>query len=138
MGMDEYDTKSNAYDCLWLLESVKATASGADRAQYDYLSYIRALRAMTTCRQKDDESVETLQDKLMSAVQNFKLMGGDLTPEGLIDKELQYDDSLSNKEAAALVENKLIGIMMIESANNKKFDEYRRSLQNSMSEGHNR
>jgi hypothetical protein len=93
---------------------------------------------MTTCRQKDDESVETLQDKLMSAVQNFKLMGGDLTPEGLIDKELQENGSLSNKEAATLVENKLIGIMMIEAANDKKFDEYRRSLQNSMSEGHNR
>ena len=88
---------------------------------------------MTTCRQKDDESVETLQDKLMSAVQNFKLMGGDLTPEGLIEKDLQDDDSLSNEEAAALVENKLIGIMMIETANNKKFDEYHRSLQNSMS-----
>jgi hypothetical protein len=56
----------------------------------------------------------------------------------LIDKELQDDKSLSNEEAAALVESKLIGIMMIESANDKKFDEYRRSLQNSMSEGHNR
>ena len=138
MGMDEYEVKSNEYACLWLLEKVKATSSGADRAQYEYLSYIRALRNLSTCRQQDNESVETFQDRLVSSIQNFKLVGGNLMPQTLVTRERDEDLSLSAAQAGVIVENKIIGVLMVEAACDKDFREYKRSLQNSMSEGNNR
>ena len=50
MGRTDYVTKLTEYDCLWLLEKVKSASSGADRGQYKYLSYLRALRSLVTCR----------------------------------------------------------------------------------------
>ena len=138
MGMDEYEVKSNEYACLWLLEKVKATSSGAYRAQYEYLSYIRALRNLSTCRQQDNESVETFQDRLVSSIQNFKLVGGNLMAQTRATRERDEDLSLSAAQAGVIVENKIIGVLMVEAACDKDFREYKRSLQNSMSEGNNR
>ena len=120
------------------MEKVKATSSGADRAQYEYLLYIRALRNLSTCRQQDKESVETFQDRLVSSIQNFKLVGGNLMPQTLVTRERDEDLSLSAAQAGVIVENKIIGVLMVEAACDKDFREYKRSLQNSMSEGNNR
>lgn len=39
MGKAEYTVKATEYDCLWLLEKAKSSSLGADRGQYEYLSY---------------------------------------------------------------------------------------------------
>ena len=138
MGMKEYQEKSSEYNCLWLLENLKTAVSGADRGQYEYLSHIRALRSLITCRQQDTDSVEKLSDNLASLLENFKLMGGELVSDVLVDNEKREDSTLDTAQAKIKVENKLLGAMMIEASNDKKYAELKRSLHNSMSEGHNR
>lgn len=138
MGNVDYNTKATEYDCLWLMEKTKSASSGADRGQYEYLSYLRALRSMVTCRQQDNESVEAISDRLVSLLQNFKLVGGDIAPMELIEIEKAADTNLTDEQAKEKVEDKILGIMLIESANDKRYGELKRSLQNSMAEGHNR
>ena len=138
MGMIEYADKSNKYDCLWLLEKVKATSLGEDRAKYQYLSYIKAQKNLDTCRQKEHESVEILQDRLVSAIQNFKLVGGNLMSQTLVTREHDNAITLSAAQAGIIMEDKIIGVMMVEAANDKDSGEYKRSIQNRMSKDNNR
>ena len=55
-----------------------------------------------------------------------------------MDNEKREDSTLDTAQAKVKVENKLLGAMMIEASNDKKYAELKRSLHNSMSEGHNR
>ena len=95
MGMKEYQEKANEYNYLWLLENLKTAVSGADRGQYEYLSHIHALRALITCRQQDNESMEKLLDNLASLSENYKLMGGELVSDVFVANEKQEDSTLN-------------------------------------------
>ena len=67
----------------------------------------------------------------------FKLMGGNLIPTRLVEREKDNDIHLDEDKANSIVESKLMGILMLEDTNDKKVGEYKRSLANSMSEGYN-
>ena len=71
-------------------------------------------------------------------LQNFKLVGGDLAPKELVGIEKKADASLTDEQAVDKVEGKLLGIMLVECAKEKKYRELKRSLHNIMADGHNR
>ena len=52
--------------------------------------------------------------------------------------EKREDSTLNTAQAKINVENKLLGVMIIKAANNKKYAELKCLLHNSMSEEHNR
>ena len=59
-------------------------------------------------------------------------------PQTLVTRERDEELSLSAAQAGVILENKIIGVLMVEAACDKDFREYKRSIQNSMSEGNNR
>ena len=65
-------------------------------------------------------------------------MGGSFTLTHFVNNEKSMDVALTKSDANLLVKNKTMGIMMIETAHDRKFGEIKRSLQNSMVEGNNR
>ena len=131
-GDEEYEQKCIDFDCLWLLQKLKKCSSGADGTQYKYLAFIRCIRTLVTIRQQEQESLQKISDRLSSSLQSFKLLGGNLHPEELVNHEMKSDGTLTKDDAKYKVENKLMGIILIEAANDKKFGELKRSLQKSM------
>ena len=95
------------------------------------------LRSLVTCRYQYYEIINEISEQLVSALQNFKLVGGDINPDILIFREQHTNAQLGKKEVKELVEDKLMGILLLESANDKKYGDFQRLLQNNMSQGHN-
>ena len=56
----------------------------------------------------------------------------------MLKKERSEDSSLSPEADLTRVEDKFLGMLLIEDSNDRKYGEMKRSLQNSMAEGHNR
>ena len=119
-GLTDYPDKSKDYDCVWLIKVLKSSSSGADRSQYDYLSLVRALRALFTCRQQDNESAEGMSERITSLMQNFKLIGRDVCFDAFVKKETAEDSALSPEAALTRVEDKFLGMLMIEASNDSK------------------
>ena len=83
IGLDGYRVKFNEYNCLCLFQHLKSSTSGADRYQYEYLSYVISPSSLLTMRQKYNESTEGISERLDSALLNLKLVGGNMNPKGL-------------------------------------------------------
>ena len=83
IGLDDYGVKSNEYDCMWLFQNLKSSTSGADRSQYEYLSFVRDLISLLTTHQQYNESTKGISERLDSALLNLKLVGGNMQPEEL-------------------------------------------------------
>ena len=107
---------------------MRSSSSGADRSQYDYLSLVRALRALLTCRQQDNKSAEGMSERIASLMQNLKLIGGDVCINAFVKKETAEDIALSPEAALTQVEDKFLGMLMIEASNDRKYGEKKRSL----------
>ena len=136
--LTDYPDKSKNYDCIWLINVLKSSSSGAYRSQYDYLSLVCALRSLLTCRQQDNKSAEGMSEWIASLMQNLKLIGGDVCFDAFVKKETAEYSALIPEAALTRVEDKFLGVLMIEASNDRKYGEMRRSLHNSMAEGHNR
>ena len=54
-----------------------------------------------------------------------------------VKKETAEDSALIPEADLTRVEDKFLGMLMIEASNDRKYGEMKRSLQNSMAEGHN-
>ena len=66
--------------------------------QYEYLSYLRALRSLVTCCQQENESDKAISDRIVPLYQKFKLVGGNLTTPGLIKHEQNADENITKKD----------------------------------------
>ncbi len=71
---NSYDDK----DCLWLLTELKRCASGSDHTQHEILTYIKAMRTLFTTKQRDNETIQDMSDRLDSQLNTMKLLGGNL------------------------------------------------------------
>ena len=81
------------------LKIKKTCSSGADRWQCPCLIYVRVLCDWITIRQQDNASIESFSEQLDSSWQSFKLVGGKITSNLLLQQE-QKDDASSTKQAA--------------------------------------
>ena len=70
-------------------------------------------------------------------MQNLKLIGRDVCFDAFVKKETAEDSALIPEADLTRVEDKLMGMLMIEDSNDRKYGEMKQSLQNSMAEGHN-
>ena len=96
-GLTDYPDKSKDFDSVWFIKVLKSSSSVAERSQYDYLSLVRALRSLLTCRQQDNESAEGMIERIASLMQNLKLIGGDVCFDAFGKKETAEDSALSPK-----------------------------------------
>ena len=78
-----------------------------------------------------------MSERITSLMWNLKLIGGDVCFKDFVKKETAEDSTLSPEAALPQVQNKFLGMLMIEASNDRKYGEMKRSLQNSMAEGHN-
>ena len=79
-----------------------------------------------------------MSEQITSLMHNLKLIGGDVCFEKTFKKETAEDSTLIPEAALTRVEDKFLGMLIIEASNNRKYGEMKRSLHNSMAEGHNR
>ena len=79
-----------------------------------------------------------MSKRIASLIQNLKLIGGDVCFDAFVKKETAEDSALRPEAALTRVKYKFLGMLMIEASNGRKYGEIKRSLQNSMAEGHNR
>ena len=77
-------------------------------------------------------------ERIASLMQNLKLIGGYVCFDTFVKNQTAEDSALSPEAALTRVEDKFLGMLMIEASNDRKYGEMKRSLQNSMAEGHNR
>ena len=129
--MGEYKEKKDENDCLWLMTKLKAIASGSDSTQHHILTYVRTLRALITSRQRDNETIQEFHDKLESNLQAFKLIGGKLPPEDLVDKEVK-NKGCSKIEAEKVVEERIMAILTVDGSNDLKYKSLKVNLANQM------
>ena len=92
-GLTDYPDKYKDCDCVLLIKVLKSGNSGADRSQYDYLSLVRALRALLTFRQQYNESAEEMNKRIASLMQNIKMIGGSMCFDAFFKKETAEDSA---------------------------------------------
>ena len=97
ISLSEYKAKFSKYDCVLLLQHLKASSLGANKVQYIYMSYIFSLKSLVIYRQQDHESTEAIYERLVSALQNFKLVGDDLNPNTITTKAQDNNFQLCKK-----------------------------------------
>ena len=117
---------------------MKSSTYGADRYQYEYLSYVRSLRYLLKISQQDKQYTEIIYDFLESVLINLKLDGGNMHTKKLQDKERFINPSCSDDDAAVAVEDNLVVILLIYSARDNKYGDLQRYLIKSITQGHNR
>ncbi len=135
-GHEEHEVKSRQFDSLWLLEQLKVSSAGTDRSANAYHSLYRAIRALYTIRQGDNEQLDSLTKRIEGAAQTVKLSNGSIAPyQQMVDIEQTEDASLTDEKALDIVEEKFLAIVLIESAHPRKFGSVRTDLQNDMLKG---
>ena len=82
-----------------MFHHLKYSTSGANRSQYNYLTYARSIRSLLKIRQQDNKSTEGIYEKIDSMLLNLKLVDGNMHPEQFKTKE-KYSNSTYNYEAA--------------------------------------
>ena len=88
--------------------------------------------------QKDKKYTEGISKHLNYALINLNLVGGNMHPEELQDKEKVINSSRSDEYNAVTMEDKLVGGLIINSACDKKYGGLKRLLIHSMNQGQNR
>ena len=136
IGIEEYETKLDDYDTLWLLQQVKQCSAGADKTQHEYLTILKAMKALFLCRQGEHESLENIMERLESNLQTVKLAGGSITPPTLVTK--QTSGGKTKEEATKLVEEQMMAMFLLEAANVRKYGELKKNFQNHMLQQENR
>ena len=125
IGLDGYRVKSNEYNCLWLFQHLKSNTFGAERSQYEYFSYVRDLISLMDIHQQDNESTEDISERIDSVLLNLKLVCGNMHPEGS-EKKKDRNSTNNDEDNYVTVEDKLMGILLIESSNDKKYRDLKR------------
>ena len=87
--------------------------------------------------QQDDKSTEVNSEHLDSALLNLKLVGGKIHPEELQAKVKIINHSRLDEDTDVIMEEKLMGDLLINSASDKKYGDLNRYLINSTIQGHN-
>ena len=75
-GDDDYDSKSNNFDCLWLLEKVKLISAGVDEKANKYATLVKAITSFCNIRQGPTESNDSFRKRVDSSAQIMELAGG--------------------------------------------------------------
>ena len=73
----------------------------------------------------------------MPLYKNFKATGDNLVPQVFDYNQIEDNGSLTKQETLKITENKLIGVIIIESVKDKKRRYLKRSLQHIMIDNHN-
>lgn len=55
---DDYKSKSDAYNCLWMLKHIKAVTLQFDKKQNDFISLLDARTSFLTCKQGPNQSAD--------------------------------------------------------------------------------
>ena len=113
------------------MQKIKQCASGADCAQYEYLAVLKSIKSLLLSKQGDNESLESIMERLNASLQMLKLSGGSIAPTSLVTKVVD-DKGLSDTEAKKEVEDKMMAMVLLEAANAKKYSQVRKDLQNHM------
>ena len=135
-GLIDWEKQSNSYNTLWLLQNLKRSSSGSDSAQYGILTIVKNMKSLFLSKQGDSESLENINTRLQSALQNLKLAQGSLAFPALV--EIEKQNGVSSDVAEKKVEDKVMAMLLLEAANPKKYDDLRISLLNNMLQGDNR
>ena len=134
-NLTEYKESYESRNCLWLLNELKKSSSGSDSTQHEVVTFIRTIRTLFTTRQRDNESLQDMGDRLDSQLQSLKLIGGTLHPKYLIESYSKSDPTKSSEEAKSAVEEKIMAVLTIEGANETKYGAVKRHLANQMVHG---
>ena len=67
-------------------------------------------------------------ERIASLMQNLKLIGGDVCFDTFVKKETAEDSALIPEAALTRVEDKFLGMLMIEASKDRKYGEMKRSL----------
>ena len=86
---------------------------------------------LTICQQRNGPT-EGISKNLESELLNLKLVGGNMYTEELQSKEKFINNSCSEEANYVNVEEKIMGTLLIESENDKKYGDLNRLLINSM------
>ena len=122
---------------MWLFQHLKSSASGANRSQYEYLSYVRILNPLLGMLQQDNKSTEGISKSIKYVLLNLNMVGGNMYPEKCQVNEKFINPSGSDEATAVIVENKITGNLITKSENYKEYGDLNISLINSMTQGHN-
>ena len=63
-GEDDFDSKSESFDCIWLLEKVKLLSAGVNSKINAHCSYLQALTHFCTMRQGGQETNESFKKRV--------------------------------------------------------------------------
>ena len=134
-NLTKYKKAYESRDCLWLMNELKKSSSGSDDTQHPVLTFIRTIRTLFTTRQRENESLQDVGDRLESQLQSLKLIGGTLHPKYLTQAYMLKNTNTSLDDAQVAVEEKIVAILTIEGANDAKYGSVKRYLANQMVNG---
>ena len=89
---------------------------------------MRDLKSLLTMCQQEKESTEGIYKSLDSAFLNMNLVGGNMHPKECQAKEKAISHSGSDKATDVTVEDNIMGTLITELANDKKYGELKMSL----------
>ena len=93
MSVDDYDTKSRACKCVWLLRQIKAVMYKFEGQRDIFLAMGEAQSTLDRCKQQPHETNAVYFDQFKSLVDAFEHYGGTIGGDkGLMDALIDPND----------------------------------------------
>jgi hypothetical protein len=121
----EYENKSRAFDCVWLLNTLQLLSAGTDQASNPFVSANDALRQLNRIKQRPDETLEDYFSRFKECVDQVKLSKVTVfqftdVPETL--KELTEEE----------LEERYLAVALLRGADDQRYGHLWTSLANDM------
>ena len=134
--MDEYNTKKEGQDVIWLLKQVKVSTSGLDEKTNKFLQYHQAILRFWNMRQKPEESTDAYFKRYNSLLQTLEFAGGShiFYSDDLVDKDIQVGENPNRnptKKEKEACEERVKAMCLMQRSDPNRFAPLLEELKNS-------
>ena len=130
----DYELKSNAYDPIWLMKSLKTLIAGIDKKGNKQSNLFDALYLFMTMKQGKEESCDSFQRRQVTSFQTLELAGGrNILSNTKIIEAVDLDNP--TKEEIAAEEQKFLAMHTVKRSDPVRFGKLLESLQDGTNKG---
>jgi hypothetical protein len=130
---DDYESKKEKRDVLWLIKNLKEELSGVDGKANPYSLWWAAIRKLVNMRQKNDESASDFLKRQNEVLERFELVAG--TGFFFSEKISKTKINIATAEEMNAEKEKFLGVHLVEQADATKCKDLWKTLSDGVNLG---
>ena len=135
-SLDEYEERTAADDCKWLLSNIQAITMQFDEKHHGYTSMLDATAGFLNCRQQVGQSVANYVEALKNHIDTIEYHGGTIAMNINLAPETASDGRvLSEKERVKIARDCTIGAALIRGTDRTRYGTLQTTLMNQYCNG---